>query len=381
MEERLVMYAVARRWSWLLALTLLVGGVSPARAQMVRIKDLTDLEGARGNQLYGFGLVIGLAGTGSRSLFTQQIAVDMLQKLNVSAKIFNQSPSDNVIRATNVSAVMVTAEIGPFNRNGSRIDVTVASMDDATSLQGGVLLLTPLHGADGEIYAVAQGPLSIGGFVLSGQAATVQKNHPTVGRIVGGATVEREALGEVICQGFSKFLLRNPDFNTARKIAKVINEYYPGTANPIDGGAVAVKIPPTHKNAAVAFLSEAGLLEVRPDTTARVVINENTGTVVVGGDVKIAATAVAHGNLTITINETPIVSQPAPFSGGTTTVVPRTTINATEAAPRLNVVGTSVTVAELARALNALGVTPRDLIPIFQALKEAGALYAEIVKF
>jgi flagellar P-ring protein FlgI len=368
----------ARRFILMLLLTLTL---LPGRATaQVRVKDITDIEGARANQLYGFGLVVGLNGTGSRSLFTQQVAVDMLQKLNVSAKIFNQSPSDNVIRSTNVSAVMVTAEIGPFNRCGSRLDVTVSSIDDASSLQGGTLLMTPLRGADGEVYCVAQGPLSIGGFILQGQAATIQKNHPTVGRIANGGTVEKEALGAVVCKGIARLLLKDPDFNTARKIAKAVNQLLPACARAIDGGAVQIALPPDQCPNAIPFLSEVGLLEIQPDTTARVVINERTGTVVVGNEVKLAAAAVAHGNLTVVISETPEVSQPEPFSRrGTTVVVPRTQINAVEQNPQLNVLPRSVTVAELARALNALGVSPRDLISIFQALARCGALHAELV--
>jgi flagellar P-ring protein precursor FlgI len=346
----------------------------------VRIKDITDLDGARNNQLYGFGLVVGLAGTGSRSLFTQQVAVDMLQKLNVSSRIFNQSPSDNVVRSTSVSAVMVTAEIGPFNRCGSRLDVTVSCLDDASSLQGGTLLMTPLRGADGEVYAVAQGPLSVGGFILEGQAASVQKNHPTVGRIASGATVEKEALGSVLCKGIARLLLKNPDFNTARKIAKAVNQFVPDCAQPLDGGAVQVVVPHEQCPNPVAFLSEVGLLEITPDNVARVVINERTGTVVVGNEVKVSTTAVAHGNLTVLISELPQVSQPDTYSyRGSTVVVPRTQLNSTEQNSQLNIVPRSVTVAELARALNALGVSPRDLISIFQALAKSGALHADLV--
>lgn len=350
----------------------------PARAQQVRIKDITNLEGARYNQLYGFGLVVGLAGTGSRSLFTQQVAVDALQRQGQSARIFNQTPADPVIRSTSIAAVMVTAEIGPFNRAGSRIDVTVSALDDTSSLQGGVLVLTPLRGADGEVYAVAQGPLSIGGFAVSGQAATVQRNHPNVGRIPGGALVEKVALGEFVCKGKSRFLLKEPDFNTARLIARAMNEYCPDCAYPQDAGAVLVCIPPKHCPSPVPFLSELGLLEIKPDVPARVVFNERTGTVVVGGDVKLSRTAISHGNLTIVISETPEVSQPGPFAGGGTAVVPRTAINVTEGRPLLNVVPSTVTVGQLARALNTLGVGPRDLIAIFQELKNVGALHAEL---
>ncbi len=282
-----------------LLVLLAVAAVAPAREE-VRIKDLTDFEGARNNQLYGFGLVVGLDGSGSRSLFTQQVAVDMLQKVNVTATIFSQVPSDNVIRSTNISAVMVTAEIGPFARPGSRLDVTVSSLDDARSLQGGTLILTPLRGPDGETYAVAQGPLSVGGFAFSGQSgSTVQKNHPTVGRIAGGAIVEKEARGEVVCNGCLRLLLRDPDFNTSRLIAKAINERFPGSALSVDGGAVQVRMPPDRCPNPMGFVSEVGLLTVAPDVPARVVINERTGTIVAGEKVTIATTAVAHGNLSV----------------------------------------------------------------------------------
>ncbi len=319
--------------------------------------------------LYGFGLIVGLDGTGSKSTFTQQVAVDMLQKMNVTATIFSQLPSDNVLRSTSISAVMVTAEIGPFLRKGSRLDVTVSALDDAKSLQGGLLLMTPLRGADGAVYAVAQGPISIGGFAAHGQAASVQKNQLNIGRIANGAIVEREALGIFVCQGKARLLLKDPDFNTARLIAKAINQRQPQTAIPQDGGAVVVCLPGTRLANPVAYLSEIGLYEVTPDVPARVVINERTGTVVAGENVTISTVAVAQGNLFIIAAETPEVSQPpAPLIGttGPATVVPRTQLDVTEQKPRLNVLPRATTVADVARALNALGVTPRDLISIFQ---------------
>jgi flagellar P-ring protein FlgI len=351
---------------------------SPAFAE-VRIKDITELEGVRPNQVYGFGLVVGLDGTGSRSTFTQQIAVDMLQKLNVTATIFSQLPSDNVIRSTSISAVMVTAELGPYSRKGSRIDVTISTVDDTRSLQGGVLLLTPLRGADGEVYAVAQGPLSIGGFSVSGQAATLQKNQLNTGRIPNGGIVEKEALGEYLHGGRFRLLLRNPDFNTARLIAKRINERHPQAAIAQDGGAVIVCVPADRIQDPTVFVSEVGLYEVQPDIPARIVINERTGTLVAGENVSISTTAIAHGNLFVVISENPQVSQPNAFAPGNTAVTPRTQANAVEQKSRLTIVPKSTTVAEVARGLNALGVSPRDLISIFQGLKQAGALHAEIV--
>lgn len=349
-----------------------------AHAQ-VRVKDITDVEGARANQLYGLGLVVGLDGTGGRSSFSQGLAVEMLQKMDVTGSIASQLPTDAVFKSTNISVVMVTAEIGPFARRGSRIDVTVSAMDDAKSLQGGLLLLTPLRGVDKEVYAVAQGPLSVGGFTGSGQAAAAQKNHVNIGRIPGGAIVEKEALGRFVRENQIRLLLREPDFNTSRLIAKAINERFRGMAQAVDGGTIAVCLPFDRQTNPTGFVSELGLFEVSPDMPARIVINERTGTVVAGEHVTVSTTAVAHGNLFIVTAETPEVSQPAPFSKGKTTVVPRTNVDVTEQKARLTLVPKSVTVADVARALNALGVTPRDLISIFQALKQAGAIHAEII--
>jgi flagellar P-ring protein precursor FlgI len=345
----------------------------------VRIKDVTEFEGARSNQLYGFGLVTGLDRSGSTSLFTQRVAVDMLHKLQVGAKIFQDLPSDNVIRSNSISAVMVTAEIGPFARKGSRIDVTVSALDDARSLQGGTLIFTPLRGADGEVYVTAQGPLSVGGFLVAGAAAAVQKNHTNVGRIPGGGLVEKEALGEIACNGFLRLLLREPDYNTAQAIARAINAQYPHAALPIDGGTVQVAVPKSRCADVVTFAGEIGTLEVNPDFPARVVIDERTGTVVAGEEVRVSRVAVAHGNLSILRVETPEVAQPPPFTQAPPVVVPRTQVGAAEQHSYLQVVPATVSVGSLARALNALGVTPRDLISIFQALKETGALHAELV--
>ena len=350
----------------------------PTSHAQVRVKDITELSGARSNQLYGFGLVVGLDGTGSRSTFTQQVVVDMLQKNNVTSTIFSQLPSDNVLRSTSVSAVMVTADIGPFSRKGGRIDVTVSALDDARSLQGGQLIMTPLRGADAQVYVVAQGPISVGGFAASGQAASSQKNHVNIGRIPNGGMVEKEALGEVVCDGKVRLLLKDPDFNTARLIARSINSRYPNVAMAADGGAVTVCLPPGDVIPA-NFVSEIGLFDVVPDSPARVVINERTGTVVAGEHVTISTTAVAHGNLFITTAETPEVSQPNPFANGHTVVVPRTQVGLDEQKARMSVIPKAVTVADIARALNSLGVSPRDLISIFQALKQAGALHAEII--
>jgi flagellar P-ring protein precursor FlgI len=358
------------------AAVLVATGTASAQ---VRIKDISDLAGARSNQLYGFGVVFGLDQTGSRSTFTQQVAVEMLQRLGFTTQIFSQNPADSIIRSTCISAVMVTAEIGPFNRNGSRIDVTVSALDDATSLVGGTLVFTPLRGADGAVYALAQGPVSVAGFSITagGAGSGIQKNHLNVGRIPGGAIIEKEAPGETVMNGKATLLIKEPDFNTARLMAKVINEHYPGVATPRDPGSVSLCIPPDPCKTPTQFLAEVGLLEVRPDVPARIVINERSGTVVAGEHVAISTTAVSHGNLYIGIAEPlppPQVNQLAPPQVTTPPGFP-----VVEQRSRLLVVPKSTTVAEVARALNALGVTPRDLIAIFQALKQAGALHAELV--
>ncbi len=355
--------------------------IRPAPAD-VRIKDVTDVSGARSNQLFGFGLVVGLGGTGSRSTFTQDVAVQALQRMGQTTQIFSQQPAESVIRSTSIAAVLVTAEIGPFIRKGGRLDVTVSVIDDSTSLQGGTLIFTPLRGADGNVYALAQGPLSIGGFSVTaggGAGSGIQKNHLNVGRIPGGAIIEKEAPGELVRDGRATLLLKEPDFNTARLIAKAINERYPNTAQASDPGAVVLCPPADLCKTPTQLIAEVGLIEVRPDTPARVVINERTGTIVAGEHVSIGNSGIAHGNLYIGISFNPLVSQPAPLSAGTTAVIPRTQVSSTEQQARLINVPKATTVAEVARALNALGVTPRDLISIFQNMKRAGALHAELI--
>jgi flagellar P-ring protein precursor FlgI len=378
---------MAQRFIHILALLLLMLALTaPAQAAgKVRIKDITDLEGARSNQLVGFGLVTGLDGTGSRSPFTQRVAVNLLERFKVAGKIVSEARGDPVFRSGSIAAVMVTAELGAFARAGTRIDVTVSVLDDATSLQGGMLIMTPLKGVDNVDYAVAQGPISIGGFsfaVPTGSqtpTASAQKNHPTAGRIPGGAIIEREVRGEVVCDGSIRLLLKSPDFSTAREIVRVVNERYPGSSVALDGGTVQVALPRALTANPVAFASDVGQLEVTPDTIARVVINERTGTVVAGEHVRISPVAVTQGNLAIATSDEPLVSQPPPLSLGGTVVLPRPRIEVVEQRGTLRYLDRTVTVLELSQALNRLGVTPRDLIAIFQSLKEAGALHAELI--
>ena len=363
-------------------------GCAAAHAQNgVRIKDITDLEGAQTNHMVGLGMVVGLNGTGSKTTFTQQFAVDMLQRFQVTTSI----KGDSAFKSGNISVVMVTTELGPYARVGSRIEVTVSALDDALSLDNGVLIVTPLKGVDGVEYVTAQGPVSVGGFQFTASggapgtgsgtnaAASAQKNHPTVGRVASGPIVVREAHGKVLCNGQVRILLREPDYGTARAIAKVINDKFTGCAYTLDAGTVNVIVPNERRGNVVTFISEFGLLEISPDAPARVVINERTGTIVAGHNVKISTVAVTHGNLAIVASNEPIVSQPNPFARGKTKVLPRAQIGVNEQTDNVHVLDQTVTVAELARALNALGATPRDLIVIFQSLKRAGALHAELV--
>ncbi len=338
-----------------------------------RIKDVATVMGARPNQLVGYGLVIGLNGTGDgkKAKFTPQSIANMLQKMGITI-----SPKD--IDVNNVASVMVTAELPPFARPGMKLDAVVSSLGDAKSLYGGTLVMTPLKGVDGEIYAIAQGPVSIGGLTAGGQAASVQKNFPTVARIPGGVLVERAPPNGLDPQEV-EILLNQPDFNTASKVEDVINDFLRGPyAKAIDGTSVRISVPQDKRRDLVGFLGLVESLEIEPDQKAKVVINERTGTVVIGEHVRINTIALSHGNLSIVIKETPRVSQPLPLSQGETVVVPETQITVEEQKSQLFLVPKGTTIQELVRALNALGVSSRDLITIFQTIKASGALQAEL---
>ncbi len=367
--------AVLRRVAYFaLAMTLATSG--PASAQS-RIKDIVDIEGIRDNLLVGYGLVVGLNGTGDdigSAVFTKESLIGMLERLGVSAR-------DNDLDTDNVAAVMVTATLPPFARQGSRIDVTVAALGDAESLLGGTLLVTPLLGADGEVYAVAQGPLAVGGFRAAGQAETVVKGVPTSARIPNGAIVEREIPFELSQMKRIRLALRNPDFTTARRISRAINAFVGLPASRVtDPGTVVLTVPANYKGEVVELITDIEQLRVQPDQVARVIIDEQSGTIVMGENVRISTVAIAQGSLTIRITETPQVSQPQPFSNtGTTVTVQRTTIDVQEQGDRkLAVLPAGVTLQELVNGLNALGIGPRDMITILQAIKAAGALQAEI---
>jgi flagellar P-ring protein precursor FlgI len=368
-----------------------------SKASAVRIKDLAAIKGIRHNQLIGYGLVVGLDGTGDKvgTTFTVQSLVNMIERMGIHV-------DENDVTVKNVAAVMVTAKIPPFARIGNKIDVVVSSIGDAKSLSGGTLLLTPLRGVDRRVYALAQGPISVGGFAAGGAGGGgVTKNHPTVGRISRGATIEREILVSMQDKQDLIITLNNPDFTTAIRVCNAINEKLgQGVASTTDSGTLKLHVPEGSRNHVVQMLAAVENLEVTPDIVAKVVLNEKTGTVVIGENVRISTVAVAHGNLSIHIKERVAVSQPLPFApappdgttteqfqledgtvaapGGQTVVSPDSEVGVQEEKNRLLLVPSGSTIGELVRALNAIGVTPRDLITIFQSIKAAGALQAEL---
>lgn len=347
---------------------------APAAAQ-IRVKDIADVEGVRSNQLVGYGLVVGLNGTGdslTNAIFTRQSLVGMLERLGV-----NTRDQELNLKTKNVAAVMVTADLPAFARNGSRIDVAVSALGDATNLTGGMLLVTPLLGADGEVYGVAQGALATGAISARGSATSVTRGVPTSGRIANGATVEREIDFHLDRSASIRLGLRNPDLTTARRIADVINRSVGGgLAHATDPRTVALAL---NGRDPVDTLARIEDLRVEPDNAAIVIIDEASGTIVMGDNVRISTVAIAQGNLTIRVTETPEVSQPGPLSNGRTAVVPRTQVQIDDQHDRkLGVLRGSVTLRDLVASLNALGVGPRDLISILQSIKAAGALQADL---
>lgn len=343
-----------------------------------RIKDLTDVRGSRSNQLYGYGIVTGLAGQGdSRIEYTELGILNALESLGIRA--------DKADKSRNIAAVMVTADIGPFAKEGAKMDVTVSSIGNADSLQGGILLQTPLYGADGKVYSVAQGPVSVGGLSAGGGGgANVQVNHPTVGTVSNGGIVEREIESTVLKGRELELILRSPDSSTAVKIADAVNQYYPGTSLAKDSGLVNIQVPNNFKGQTTNFLAAIGGIDVKPDVPARVIINERTGTIVATQNVRISPVAVSSSNITIFLNPTTGVSQPLPFSTGATTILEGENADLVEEVGRfepldeLDPPGAS-TVNELASALNKLGLTTREMTSILQSIKNAGALQAELI--
>jgi len=347
----------------------------PAYAAAARIKDIVDIEGVRENQLVGYGLVVGLNGSGdslNNAPFTRQSLQAMLERMGVNT-------SGETVRTTNVAAVMVTANLPAFSTQGSRIDVSVSALGDASSLQGGTLLVTPLLGADGEVYAIAQGPVSINGFSTGGDAASIVSGVPTTGRISSGALIEREIDFQLGAQRSLRLALRNPDLTTARRVALGVNDFIGAVAAvPEDPATVRLTLPMNFNGNIVDLLTDIEQLVIQTDQAAKIVIDENSGIIVMGRDVRVSTVAIAQSNLTVTITENPEVSQPLPFSDGETTVVPRTDVEVARADSNLAIVPESITIQELVDGLNALGISPRDLISILQAVKSAGALQAEI---
>jgi flagellar P-ring protein precursor FlgI len=358
-----------------LSAAMILTPVSQANAAPARIKDIVDVEGIRENQLIGYGLVVGLDGTGdslNNSPFTRQSMQSMLERLGVNTQGEN-------VRTANVAAVMVTANLPAFATQGSRMDVSVAALGDADSLQGGTLLVTPLVGADGEVYAIAQGPVAINGFKAQGDAASIVSGVPTTGRISSGAIIEREIGFELASLTSLRLTLRNADLTTARRIAMVINDFIGvPTAVPEDPATVRLTLPTNFNGNIVDLLTDIEQLMVQTDQSAKIVIDENSGIIVMGKDVRVSSVAVAQSNLTVSIAENPEVSQPNPFSMGQTEVVPNTDLNVTQTDTTLQTVPESVTLQQLVDGLNALGLSPRDLIAILQAIKATGALQAEI---
>jgi flagellar P-ring protein precursor FlgI len=345
----------------------------PALAE-VRIKDIANVEGVRENQLIGYGLVVGLNNTGDKldnSVFTRESLIGMLERLGV-----NTRDQFNKLSTKNIAAVMVTADLPAFARSGSRIDVAVSALGDATNLTGGTLLVTPLLAADGEVYGVAQGALTTGAIAARGAATSVTRGVPTAARISNGATVEREVAFRLDKANSLRLGLRNPDLTTARRIAAAINKAIGPVARATDPRTVALDLAGRDPIDALAALED---LRVEPDSPAIVVIEESSGTIVMGANVRISTVAIAQGNLTIRVTETPEVSQPAPLSGGSTVVVPRTQVQVDDQHDRkLGILQGSVTLRDLVASMNALGIGPRDMISILQSIKAAGALQADL---
>lgn len=360
-----------------LFITVLAGMLMSQAHAASRVKDLATFEGVRDNMLVGYGLVVGLNGTGDdlkKISATVESLIGMFERVGVNTR-------DGKLEPDNVAAVMVTATLPPFARQGSRVDVTISSLGDAQSLQGGTLVVTPLMGADGNVYAVAQGQVQVGGFSAGGAAETIVKGVPTSGRIASGAIVEAEVDFDLSEMRAFKLGLHNADFSTARNMAQAINAFMgTPTAAPTDPGTVQVVMPEGYRGSVIDLMTDIERLRVEVDHPAKVVIDENTGTIVIGENVRISTVAIAQGSLTIRVTETPQVSQPAPFSeGGETVVVPRTEVTVDEGEDnRLAVVETGVNLQDLVNGLNALGVGPRDMISILQTIKAAGALQAEI---
>lgn len=365
---------VARILFLTLSLGLMWAGQFPLRGEPSRIKDIATIQGVRDNQLMGYGLVVGLDGTGDsrQTFFTTQTLANLLNRQGISI-------TPRAIQISNTAAVMVTASLPPFSRQGVKIDVTVSSIGDADSLQGGVLLMTPLRAANGEVYAVAQGPVSIGGFAARTASSSIQKNQPTVGRVPSGAMVEREVNFSLVGKHVLNLLLRQGDFTTANRVASVINQKLNGNlARPLDNRTIQVAVPANFQSNIVDFISTIENQTLEVDRVAKVVMNEKTGTIIFGQNVKIAPVTIVHGSLSVEIGTQFAISQPGPFSKGETAIVPNQSVTAGEQPSKQVSIKPGASIEEVVRALTAIGATPRDILAIIQAIKEAGALDAEL---
>lgn len=366
-------HGTLKRHAWYLACILLSVFCVAGSIHAERIKDIAAFEGVRDNQLLGYGLVVGLDGTGDKGKAAVQSIVNMLRRLGLTL-------DSKDISSKNIAAVVVSAALPPFAKPGMKVDALVSTIGDAKNLQGGTLLLTPLKGPDGMVYGLAQGPVSIGGFASEGQAASVQKNHPTAGKIPDGVTIEKEPPFMLAFGDELRLFLNKADFSTASDVAARINDDFKREyAVPVDPMTVKIRVPEGYHDNIVGLISRVEVLQVAVDAIAKVVINERTGTVVIGDHVRISPVAIAHGSLAIHIKEEPSVSQPLPFAPeqAETTVVPSTSLSVQEDTASLVEIS-GITLGEVVRGLNALGVTPRDLISILQALKASGALKAEL---
>ncbi|MDG1416652.1 MAG: flagellar basal body P-ring protein FlgI [Maricaulis sp.] len=358
-----------------IALLAALSLATPVQASS-RIKDIVNVEGIRDNQLTGMGLVVGLNGTGDstrNSPFMQQALEAMLEEFNIST-------SGTTMTTRNVAAVLITADLPAFATPGTRLDVTVSALGDASSLQGGTLVMSPLRAANGDVYAVASGGIAVGGFAAEGDGATITRGVPTNGRIANGGIVERETGFSLSSQESLRLSLRNPDITTALRMVEAINAYLGSpAAHATDSATITLTRPSDFEGDMVVLLAEIEQLRVQPDLPARVIIDEATGTIVMGEDVRVSTVAIAQGNLTISVSESPIASQPAPFSDGETVVLPRTDVSVEEDQMQMGVLDGGVSLRELVDGLNAMGVSPRDMITILQAIKASGALQADIV--
>jgi flagellar P-ring protein precursor FlgI len=368
-----LLFKVVAQCSAVFAAALLMLAAPLDTCGAARIKDIANINGVRPNILIGYGLVVGLKGTGDKNstIFTNQTLSNMLEKMGVIV-------DPTATKVANVAGVMVTAEMPPFAKAGNRLDVVVSSLGDATTLEGGVLMMTPLKGGDGRTYAAAQGPLLVGGFAVGGQGAAVQKNHPTVGRVPNGAIVEQEIPYESFGDAL-KISLKSPDFTNARRVVDRINGLYRGIASAEDGGTVIVQIPQQMRSDPVKFLSVIESLDIKPDNYAKIVVDEKTGTIVIGEDVRISTVAISHGNVSVQIKEDKKVSQALPQArGGQTVVTPDTQMNVEEEKGHFYYLDKGASVKDLVDALNAVGLSARDVITILRTIKAAGALQAEL---